>query len=72
MTIKLSLLKITYTVRTLTFIIDERLDLEDEEWLNAKIADFKIAKDKNYVKGTLACALCFTPVSFYYSKYFFY
>ena len=72
MTMSNQLLKMAYTVRSFTLSIDERLDLEDEEWLNAKIADFKISKDENYVKGTLSCALCFTPVSFYYSKYFFY
>ncbi len=50
---------------------DESLDFEDEEWLNAKIAQFKISKDCHYIKGTLSCALCFTPVSFYYNKYLF-
>lgn len=58
--------------KILHIIPDETLDFEDEEWLNAKISEFKIAKDENYRKGTLSCALCFTPVSYYYLKYFYF
>lgn len=49
-------------------MLDETQDFEDEQWLNTKISQFKLEEDDNYQKGALSCALCFTPVSFYYSK----
>ena len=53
--------------KTIKLTLDENQDFDDEKWLSKKLSKFKISKD--YQKGTLSCALCFTPVSFYFSRY---
>ena len=47
---------------------DENKDLQDAKWALEKLSRFNQTEHKNYIKGTLSCAMCFTPVSFFYKR----